>query len=258
MRYRQLTSVVLAFSAATVAFAQEQATKDREATRPAQRQERTALRVSPDGSEATTGFDGPIAACLILGNREEVALAQFAQQRAQSPEVKEFALQMIKDHQQAISQLEKFAPQNVSLELDGQATTDRTRPERAAQNAESQTERTNRDATVRTGEGNADMQHQMLAMQKDIAQRCLALTQRELGEWEGAKFDQAYIGQQTGAHIGMLAKLAGSEQYATSELQSVLAQQQQSVEQHLQHAKQIMRQLEERPETARRQTAPQQ
>jgi hypothetical protein len=97
----------------------------------------------------------------------------------------------------------------------------------------------------------------MLAMQKDIAQKCLALTQRELGEYDGAKFDQAYIGQQCGAHIGMLAKLTGSEQYASGELQPVLAQQQQTVEQHLQHAKQVMQQLEGRPETARRPTTQQ-
>lgn len=259
MRHRICAIAVFALCAASTVLAQEQATKqDRDAAPPAQKQERTALRVSPDGSEAATGLDGPIAACLILGNREEIALAKVARQRAQSPEVKKFAQQLIQEHEQAISQLEKFAPQNVSLELDGQPTEDRTRPERSARKAENNADRPNRDDTARTSEGQDDMQHQMLAMQKDIAQRCLALTQRELGEWEGAKFDQAFIGQQTCAHIGMLAKLAGTEQYASSELRSVLAQQQQTVEQHLQHAKQVMQELDSRPETARRQTAPQQ
>jgi predicted outer membrane protein len=257
MRHAILATAVLTLCSATAA--QERAAQpDRDATRQLPRQERTALRVSPDGAETASGFDGPIAACLILGNREEIALAQFAQQRAQSPEVKEFAQQLIQDHQQAISQLEKFAPQDVSLELDGQATENRARPDRTARNVEIEADRPQRDATARTGESHADMQRQMLAMQKDIAQRCLALTQRELSEWEGARFDQAFVGQQTGAHIGMLAKLAGTEPYASSELQSVLAKQQQAAEQHLQHAKQLMRQLDGRPETARRPTAPQQ
>jgi predicted outer membrane protein len=259
MRQHTFTIALLALCVAVTAVAQEQqaAQRERDATDQNQRRERTALRVSPDGTDAAQSLDQGIAACLILGNNEEVALARFAQERTQNPEVKQFVEQMIEQHQQAASQLEKFAPQNVSLELDAQATDDRTRPapaDRTARNADRQ----DRNATARTGEGHDELKQQMLAMQKDIAQKCLALTQRELSEHEGAKFDKCYIGQQIGAHIGMLAKLSGSEQYASSELQSVLAQQQQTVEQHLQHAKQIMQQLETRPETARRPTAPQQ
>lgn len=95
------------------------------------------------------------------------------------------------------------------------------------------------------------MKQQMLAMQKDIAQKCLALTKRELSEKEGQKFDQCFMAQQIGAHIGMMAKLEGSGSYASAEMQQVIDQQKQTTQQHLQMAKQIMQQLEGSTATAR-------
>src|SRR5688572_11371786 len=56
------------------------------------------------GGQAAQGgmIDQHIAVCLLLGNQEEVALGQFAQDRAQHPEVKQFAQMMAQEHQEAI------------------------------------------------------------------------------------------------------------------------------------------------------------
>ena len=250
MRHRTFVMLGIALGLAGVVHAQELRTPLRERDAATQlRQERTALRPSTKGAQTDQSLDRPIAACLILGNREEVAMAKFAQERAQNEQVKQFAKKMGEAHQQAAAKLEKFAPQGVSLTLNGQ---DGTSTDRSATN------RTGVDRTAATQPGrinatddSGDTQHQMLEMQKTIAQECLNLTQRELSEKEGAKFDQCYMAQQIGAHIGMLAKLTGSEQFASAELQPVIEQQQQTVQQHLQMAKQIMQQLESESNTTR-------
>lgn len=251
MRHSIVPLLAFAVSFAGTAVAQELRSplQQREDANQTQREDRTALRVPTEGSQEEKGLNGPIAACLILGSQEEVALAQFAQQRAQNPQVKRFAQKMVQDHQSAISQLQSFAPQGVSLKLDGQG---QTQPGQRQPQTQFEDRTTTNDANRNDGAtAGGDMKHQMLAMQKDIAQKCLALTQRELSEKEGEKFDQCFMAQQIGAHIGMLAKLEGSDSYASAELQQVIEQQQQTVQQHLQQAKQIMQQLEGETATAR-------
>ena len=83
----------------------------------------------------------------------------------------------------------------------------------------------------------------MLSLQQQVAQQCLKLTQDELSKSDD--FDRCYIGQQVGAHIGMLAKLKGSEQFASPQLKSFIDEATKSVEKHLDKAKQIAKSLEE-------------
>ena len=256
-----LVSMALVAMFAAVAVAQEVRAPQKErddAAQPQPRQEQTAQRVDPSAESGENNLDKPIAACLILGSAEEVALAEFAESRIQNEQVKQFAQQMIKEHQQAITQLKQFAPQKVSLKLDGEASREtQTRPRDAAQNRATEREgqdRTKSDQTAQAGGQHDELLQQALQMQRAIAQECLNLTQQELSEKEGPKFDQCYIGQQIGAHVGMLAKLTGSEQFASAELQPVLQQQRQTVEQHLQHAKKLAQQLEGESQTAERRT----
>lgn len=260
MRHSLVSMAFVAMFAA-VAVAQEVRTPQRErdeAAQPQRRQERTAQRVDPSADSGENNLDKPIATCLILGSAEEVALAEFAQSRIQNEQVKQFAEQMIKDHQQAITQLKQFAPQQVSLKLDGEASAEsQTRKRDTAQNRAAEREGQDRkqaDPTAQAGGQHDELMQQALQMQKAIAQECLNLTQRELSEKEGAKFDQCYIGQQIVAHVGMLAKLSGSEQFASAELQPVLQQQRQTVEQHLEHAKKLAQQLEGESQPAERRT----
>src|SRR5262245_4915998 len=51
-----------------------------------------------------------LATWLLTENETEIALAQLAQQRAQDPEVKQFAQKMIDDHRQMMQKLQPFAP----------------------------------------------------------------------------------------------------------------------------------------------------
>ena len=87
------------------------------------------------------------------------------------------------------------------------------------------------------------MSQQMLAMQRSITQQCLQLTQHELGEKQGAEFDRCYIVQQVIAHTQMLAKLKGSEQFASGQLRSFIQEATGTVEMHHQHAKELAKSL---------------
>lgn len=228
---RTLTLVVLKMALVAATATAQTAAPPR--TLPAQQQ--TGQSQAQYGEAAQAGqadqaqqLNDAIAGCLLLGNQEEVALAQFAQSRAQNPKVKEFAQMMIRDHQQAIQRLQQIAPNVADVNLQG--------AERGFQ-----ADAAARPATNAAGAGGRRSAHeeQMANWSKSIAKKCLELTQKELGEKQGAEFDMAYIGQQCGAHIGMLAKLEGSRSFATGELQQVISDMSQTVEHHLASAKQI-------------------
>ena len=222
-------------------------------------------------------LDQHIAACLLLGNQEEVALAQFAQERSQNDAVKQFAQHMIEQHQQAIAKIQQASPQLASLnvQLTGAGATsaqggaganasrgadndqssqrNATQSGVASQNPQSTTRAGDSSATSQTAAAGAQGQgaaHQGIQLAKDIKEQCLQLTQRELSEKQGADFDKAYIGQQLVAHTNMLAELQASQKYAGQELQPIIREGEQMTQQHLSQAKQIMEQLKDQHGTA--------
>lgn len=236
-------------------------------------------RTDQSGAGQSNTLDQHIATCLILANKEEIALAQFAQERAQHEEVKKFAQQMIEQHKQAVTKLEQAAPEVASmrgqLELNagqGGQGQDRRSGDQASTGQQGQQgqpgqPRAATQAGGATGQpggvvqasgaspfnpGGAQSgsqqggQHQMVALAKEVKQQCLQLTQRELSEHEGADFDKAYIGQQVGAHIAMLAQLQASSQYASGNLRQVIQEGEQMTQEHMEHAKRIMDQIKDK------------
>jgi predicted outer membrane protein len=184
-------------------------------------QQRTANFRGELGGQANAQIiDGQLAACLILGNEEEIALGKFASQHASSDKVKKFAQMMVDQHTQAASQLKQFAPRGVSLQL-SDAGNNQARNERAAT-------------------GSDQIGQQMLTIMRDAKQECLNMTEKELGQKHGEEFDHAYIGQQMGGHVQMIAALTAFEKHASPELQRVVSEQKKTAEQHLDHLKQLV------------------
>jgi predicted outer membrane protein len=92
-----------------------------------------------------------------------------------------------------------------------------------------------------------------LRLKDQIGQQEVALTQRELERHQGADFDRAYIGQEIVAHLGMLAELQTIRNYAGGEFRTVVDQGIQTTQRHLEHARQIMQQLNtQQPSTTAR------
>jgi predicted outer membrane protein len=200
------------------------------------------------------GMDQFIATCLLLGNQEEVALAQMAADKAQNENVKQFAQMLVSDHQEAIQKLQQHAKPGISLEGAGTITATSAAPsaqpgtlpsDRVASNdsptaRQFTANRANIDSDPMAG-GSLD---QVLQMSQQAAQECLSMTKSMMQEKQGAEFDKAFAGSQIGAHVGMLAKLKASEQHASPELASIIQESQQVVESHLEQAKQICEELE--------------
>jgi predicted outer membrane protein len=212
-----------------------------DATTPADRAAGQPARTQP-GAAAQAGQGNPldqqIAVCLTLGNQEEVQLGQFAQDRAQNPQVKQFAQMMVEEHQQAVSKLQQAMPHlaSLKLELNAQGATARAGATGATTSANQRNSATG---------AQAGGQQQMVEFAKEVKQECLNLTTQELGRKQGADFDKCYIGQQLVAHTGMLAELKTAQRHVTNEqLRPIIQQGTQMTEHHLAQARQIMEQLD--------------
>jgi predicted outer membrane protein len=222
---------------------------------------RTQTPGAPQGEAGQ--LDQAIAACLQLGNQEEIAVAQFAEGRVQSNEAKQFVAMMLRDHRAALEKLQRVAPQLASLTLQVEATPGaagrgaapgRT-PQPGAQPAGVQQagapragQPTQPGQAARLGQPGANSP--MIALQQRVAQECVQLTLKELSEHEGADFDKCYIGQQIGAHVGMLAKLRGSQEFASGELRQLIDEMTGTVEGHLDQAKQIAKSMKDQSPSA--------
>jgi predicted outer membrane protein len=200
------------------------------------------------------GLDQFIATCLLIGNQEEVALAQLAADRAQNENVKQFAQTLIADHQKAIQKLQQHAKPGISLEGAGTITATSAVPSAQPGTLPSNQIVSNDSPTARQFSANrVDIDRdpmagssldQVLHMSQQAAQECLSMTKTMLQEKQGAQFDKAFAGSQIGAHVGMLAKLKASEQHASPELASIIQESQQTVQSHLEQAKQLCEELE--------------
>jgi predicted outer membrane protein len=166
---------------------------------------------------------------LAIGNQAEIAVARSASEQLQNEDVKQFAKMLIDDHTKALQQLQKVAPQAVeqaSLRGGGAEgiakTGDNARTERTAARA-----------------GSFDP----VEVHKQIAERCIESTRKELSEKQGAEADMCFVGQQLVVHQQTLDKLSVFAEYASPELRQTIDESSESVEKHLQHAKQLVKQL---------------
>jgi predicted outer membrane protein len=181
-----------------------------------------------------------ITGCLLSKNQAEVELGEFAQQQAQSPEVKEFAQMMVQDHNKLIQKLKQVAgTQGTANRTEGQLG-ERALPANrdvAGQNA------AELNATNRTANSNSAVD-QLLTLERQIVERCTQAAKEELQQKQDAEFDKCYIGSQIGGHMHMLAALEVIQQQGPEQLQQIAQQAQPNVQKHLDQAKQIMKQLE--------------
>jgi predicted outer membrane protein len=246
-----MKSMISALLVAAVAAANANAQALREPqTRPQGVVGQPGAAVGQPGAAAQV--DEAIASCLALGNQEEIAVAQFAKDHAKSNEVKQFIEMVIKDHREALQKLQAIAPQVATLTLQGEnaGAEPQRQPGATGQPVGAapagQAGRALPGALPGQPAGAVgDVKSQMLALQRRVTEECLQLTKKELGEHEGAMFDRCYIGQQMGAHIAMLAKLKGSEEFATGPLRQFINDATQTTERHLAKAKEIGKSLEE-------------
>jgi predicted outer membrane protein len=198
------------------------------------------------GASTSQEIENYLANCLLIKNQAEVELSQFAQQKAQSPEVKEFAQMLVKDHQQAIQKLQALAGAQgaagtsqrtaTNTQFDAQAAPPATeRPRQALNQQDGEQSLT---TTARPGRQN-DALSQLAELDRQISERCQEMVREELQAKSGPEFDHCFVAAQIGSHTHMLAALDVLGQRSQGELRQFVQQAQPVVQRHLEHAKQI-------------------
>jgi len=83
-----------------------------------------------------------------------------------------------------------------------------------------------------------------MQMDRQVVDRKSQLTREELQQKQGADFDKAFVGTAIPAHIHMIAQLEVIQKQGQGQLAQVAQQALPITQQHLEHAKQLMRQLD--------------
>lgn len=161
--------------------------------------------------------DQELAQCLLVDDRVEIQLARMAQERASSDDVKEFAKTLIDDHAKAVEELQQFAGMGRQMQQGGG----------------------NRQMA-----GNRGGQLNLVRLKQQLGQQCLASSQRELEEKEGDEFDKCFIGLQIASHMKMVDTLKVFSRYASPEFDQTIEDIEQTTQDHLAHAKELIKQLE--------------
>ena len=86
----------------------------------------------------------------------------------------------------------------------------------------------------------------LFQIQQEIEQTCLTNAQRELEQQSSSDFDRCYIGMQVGMHMQLTSVLSVLKNHVTSpDLKKAIEDASQLIARHLEHAKKIMKELEQ-------------
>lgn len=202
---------------------------------------------APPGTQPAAGrsqhknLDSHFAACLVLQNQNEIAVAKLAEQRSKSPEVKKFAQMLQKDHQQFLGDVEKFGGTQFRDRRPAASTASGEEPKAQPSPARAAT---NPAQSARPGQAAAADDDQHLQIKREIADECIASAQRELSSKEGREFDACFVGMQIGMHQMLVDELKVLERHASAELQPTLKKGRESAQSHLERAKEIMKDID--------------
>jgi predicted outer membrane protein len=237
---------------------QSQAAQSQQSATQQARQQGQQYTAQYRGTQIGASQDEPIkaflVACLLQKNRGEVELGKFAQQQSQDPQVKEFAQMLVRDHQKIVEQLEQLdhgqsaqsTTSTTTSQLDAQRQpADTTRL--PGSSAAGQPARNQQDLGLtanRAGSQHDAAIQRLLQIDRQINERFGQAVREELQQKQGAEFDKCFVAGQIGAHMHSLAALEVLSQQGPEKLRQVAQQAEPTVRQHLEHAKQLMKQLE--------------
>jgi predicted outer membrane protein len=211
-------------------------------------------------TQASPQTDGQLAACLIVDNHNEIALAQLAQQRAQDAEVKAFAQRLMQDHEKFVARLQQFAAAGgydiPRPSAAGAREVQRARPDlddpnrpRPAAPGNPQTPRGEAAAPaqpaapagrpIAAGPG-----LDIVRLKQELGEKSLASTRQALEEKPESEFDKCFLIQQGMAHMMMQDTLEVFANHASGELRAALEDAQKTTKSHLETAKKLAERLE--------------
>ncbi len=153
-----LSSLALVCAATVGALGQTNVVQPQQTAQP-QPGQNQAFQNRPAASQ---NMDQVIAGCLLLANEEQIALAKFADGKAKSDKVKDFARMLSDEHRKVADDLQTIAPQQAQ----------------AAKNLGDSSQRQTTSATNRTGAAAQGGQtNQLFEMERRCARRMSATDQ---------------------------------------------------------------------------------
>lgn len=219
----------------------------------AQQDNAAAEKANSDRSAATKAHspDHMFATCVATGNQEEIILAEVGRERASDEDVKKFAEMMITEHHTYLMKLKKFAPEATQAGW-LKSHSKEAHAADAKDNAKSEIKQTAaaEDAAkdrVENAAGTSEKGIDFLALEREMANECLAISKEKLEGKLGTEFDQCFMGEQLAMHMAMKAKLTVFQRHASGEFAGILAEGLKATDTHLAKAEEIMKELGHHP-----------
>ena len=206
----------------------------------------------PMETGASSRGDQLLASWLVVDNENEIALSRLAQERSKNEEVKQFAKQMIDDHQQMVTKLQTIA----GASLVGDRGGDRDRGRHQREDGQQPPTTNPPTGTPPSGghQGGAEPREasgvresgrlDFVQIKRELAQQCLASARRELEQKSGAEFDKCFMMMQVGAHVMAVDTLEVFKNHASGQLRQTITEALPTVRTHLDHAKTIAKSME--------------
>jgi putative membrane protein len=218
------------------------------ATQPVQREAPANVRTGGnfDAQQLTEYF----ADQLMLGNQGEIELSKIAEERSTNNDVKQLAKMLIDDHTQLDAKLKQIAPKTAASFAERRraagelaARIGRNIRDRVTDRAIPPEDRVQTQTSAREA-GEHDAFTRLCQINHNAARNHQDASKRLLEQYKGQDFDMAFLGMQIGSHTWLLSELQALHGVGTPEFQEIVASATQSVEHHLQQAKDLSKKLE--------------
>jgi predicted outer membrane protein len=190
-----------------------------------------------------------VTAWLLADTEAELELSQFAQQHATSRDVKELAKTIVQHHQKIIQELRPLAGGDGSSAQNGRSAATGT-ADSTTQSASSpggglsvNSLGPGGSAAAQPSAG-AGVVHQLMQLNRQIIERESRATRDELQRNSGVEFDESFVSAAIHSHTNALAVLDVVEQQGHGDLARIAQQARPIVQQHLEHARQLVEKLE--------------
>jgi predicted outer membrane protein len=204
------------------------------------------------GNQANEGQKSEIekyfATCLLKNNQAEIEISQYAAQQSQNPKVKEFAEELVKDHQQVVQKLQPIAGNSgahsaSTTSLDAAATNDSNpvATDTTPTPGSSGTNTAERPNAAHGSSNGNDALWQVAQIEEKINNRCNQALREELQQKSGKEFDECFLGAQVAGHMHMLAALEVIPQESQGQLKQIAEEAKPTVQKHLDKAKELMK-----------------
>ncbi len=179
------------------------------------------------------------AECLLTKNHNEVEISQLAAQQAQDPQVKQYAQQMIEEHQQLIQKLQPLAGSQSGRQPQEQRTSFGNSPNTPQANGQAGISRPGTGAQAGEAGEPSSALHQVAAVGQKIDEQVAQSLKEKLQKEQGENFDRCFLNAEIACHMQMAAALEVLKDHTSGQLQQIVQEAQPKVEQHLAKAEQL-------------------